>query len=244
MSLRSNESNFQPLSREVLLARGRCCDNGCKNCPYTRENSAKEKEKMTTPECREWDSSVGPVPEVFEQDIYSDHRGIFTELWQRERLHVPHKIGQINHSTSVSNTIRGMHWQVNPYAVGKFVTCLRGSVDDVVVDLRKRSKTFGQWKSYFLAGMSWGKKRSSVWVPPGFAHGFLVTSKDGADVVYLQDGLWVKEAERSLRWDDPDVGINWLAREYVMGEDCPFVVSDKDSNASFLKDLTDDDLFL
>jgi len=195
---------------------------------------------MCKPECDEWDDSVGSVPQVIEQRVYEDARGIFAEIWQRERQAVPSNICQINHSTSVKNTIRGLHWQVAPHGIGKYVTCLRGMIDDVVVDLRKRSKTFGQWKAYTLTPNNPDNIRKSVWVPSGFAHGFVALAETPSEVMYMQDGLWHKDAERSLRWDDPDVGINWG----VSYSSCPFVISKKDSEAPFLQDLTDHDLFL
>jgi dTDP-4-dehydrorhamnose 3,5-epimerase len=198
---------------------------------------------MTKTACLEWDDSVGPVPQVVSQMFFEDNRGHFSEVWQRERQAVPANICQINHSSSKYLTFRGLHWQVQPYGVGKFVTCLRGVIEDVVVDLRKRSSTFGQWCSYTLHGKPLQPQRLSVWVPAGFAHGFLVTSPSGAEVMYLQDGLWHQEAERSLRWDDPDVGIDWPIHVAHAGKDSSFLLSNKDREAPYLAELSDNDLF-
>lgn len=191
----------------------------------------------STKECSEFDGAPGSVPEIYSTPLFSDERGSFSEAWNRKKIPVPSMVAQINHSYSTRETVRGMHWQVPPFALGKYVTCLRGCIEDVVVDLRKRSATFGHWKAYTLMGITELKDRHSLWVPEGFAHGFMVLSQD-ADVMYLQNGLWRPNAERSFRFDDPTVGINW-----AMGIENK-TLSDKDRNAADFKDLTDNDLFL
>jgi dTDP-4-dehydrorhamnose 3,5-epimerase len=110
-------------------------------------------------------------------------------------------------------------------------------VEDVVVDLRKSSKTFGQYKSYILTGIASSKDRLSLWVPEGFAHGFLTLSET-ADVIYLQSGVRNEESECGLRWDDPDIGIQWMPAV------TSFVVSDKDKNAPLFSELPNADLFI
>ena len=193
---------------------------------------------MTRQEVDQFDTKPGPVPQVYIEKLYTDDRGHFAEVINRERTSVPEQIAQINHSHSKQNVLRGMHWQVPPFAAGKYVTCLQGAIDDVVVDIRRSSTTFGHNKSYYLLGCDSIRTRHSLWVPPGFAHGFLVMSEE-AEVVYLQDGLYRPEAERSFRYDDPDVGISWT---FAKGER-PFILSEKDAQAPYLKDLCDDDLF-
>jgi dTDP-4-dehydrorhamnose 3,5-epimerase len=193
---------------------------------------------MTTRECVEFDASVGPVPQQFSEKVHTDDRGYFTELFNQSRIPVPESIAQINHSHSTAGVLRGMHWQVSPFAVGKYVTCLRGVILDAVVDLRRSSSTFCRWRTYSLLGDGFSEVRHSLWVPEGFAHGFLTFSAE-ADVVYLQSGLYCPAAERSLRFDDPTVGINWFSKDAVK----QFVVSAKDRAAPLFTELMNEDLF-
>lgn len=182
--------------------------------------------------------TFSPVPLLNKETIHYDDRGHFAEVWHREKAYIPHSVFQVNHSHSNSNVLRGLHWQAPPYAIGKYVTCLYGAIQDVVVDLRLNSKTFGQWESYDLSGgngVEHKTTRESLWVPSGFAHGFYVLSLT-ADVVYLQDGVYKPEYERSLRYDDPDIGIDWKGSH--------FTVSPKDSAAPCLKDIPKKHLFM
>jgi len=193
---------------------------------------------VSEPECDLFDGMVGPTPRIFRSQIHSDHRGHFAEVINRQEVPVPESVAQINHSHSVEGVIRGMHWQRRPYDVSKYVTCLAGAIEDVVVDLRKSSKTFGQYKAYHLLGIAKAGDRYSLWVPEGFAHGFLTLSKT-ADVMYLQSGVYHPEAECSLSGCDPAVGISWVSDMAF-----PFILSDKDKNAPLLSELPDADLFL
>ena len=178
-----------------------------------------------------------PIPLLNKETIHYDDRGHFAEVWHREKAYIPHSVFQVNHSHSNGNVLRGLHWQAPPYGIGKYVTCLYGSIQDVVVDIRINSKTFGKWASYTLSGghgVETKSTRESLWVPAGFAHGFYVLSLT-ADVVYLQDGVYNPKYEKSLRYDDPDVGVEWQGPH--------FIVSPKDAAAPRLKDIPETHLF-
>lgn len=192
---------------------------------------------MSKPECDLFDGHVGPIPRIFKSPIHVDHRGHFAEVINRQEVPVPESLAQVNHSHSTKGVLRGLHWQRRPHDVSKYVTCIQGAVEDVVVDLRKDSATFGRYKTFTLTGIASSKDRLSLWVPEGFAHGFLTLSET-ADVVYLQSGVHNAKAERGLRWDDSVVGIQWIP---VVTS---FVVSDKDKAAPLLSELSDADLFV
>ena len=133
---------------------------------------------------------------------------------------------QINNSMSGDvGTLRGMHFQRPPHAEVKLVRCLHGSIWDVVVDLRKGSDTYGKW---FGATLS-DENRTMMYVPKGFAHGFVSLESD-SEILYLVSDFYAPEAERTLLWNDPDVGIQWPIE--------PRIISAKDKNATLLKDLT------
>lgn len=139
---------------------------------------------------------------VIEPDIHHDHRGRFLELWNEDRYGLPRFV-QDNLSTSHGGVLRGLHFQ-HPNGQGKLVTVVRGEVFDVAVDLRRGSSTFGRW---------WGTRLSAedhrqLWVPEGFAHGFL-SLVDDSTVSYKCTAFYSPADERTLRWDDPDVGIEW-----------------------------------
>ena len=110
---------------------------------------------------------------------------------------------QDNHSKSVKNVLRGMHYQIQQ-AQGKLVRVVAGEVFDVAVDLRKDSPTFGQWTGAYLSA----ENRLQMWIPEGFAHGFVVTS-DSAEFLYKTTDFWAPQYERCLQWNDPSVGIQW-----------------------------------
>ena len=149
------------------------------------------------------------IPDVvlLKPRVFSDHRGSFFESFNerafREATGVDVTFVQDNHSTSKAHVIRGLHYQIR-HAQGKLVRVASGSVYDVVVDLRKSSLTFGRWVGVALSA----EDRSMLWVPPGFAHGFYVTS-DGADFLYKTTDYWAPEHERTLHWNDPALGIQW-----------------------------------
>lgn len=191
-------------------------------------------------EIKMFDSSFGDIPGLTQTPIYADDRGFFGEVWNKEKNGLMLQACQLNHSYSASNAIRGMHWQTKDKPLGKYVTCLSGVIQDVVVDLRKGSKTFKGWKSYSLPDphFTGNKYRVALWVPAGFAHGFLVVS-ESAHVVYLQNGVYSPKHERNFRYDDPDIGIIWRAS---VNPSDP-LVSDKDKSAPFFAELLPEDLF-
>jgi len=137
---------------------------------------------------------------------FEDERGFFAETFREEQFaewNLPAFI-QSNHSHSTKNVLRGLHYQLNPESQGKLVQCVAGRIFDVAVDLRRGSPTFGDWVGLTLGG----DEGSMIYVPPGFAHGFCVLS-DFADVVYRQSAYYCPELQRSIRWNDEEIGILW-----------------------------------
>ena len=139
---------------------------------------------------------------------------------------------QDNQSRSFEAVLRGLHYQTPPYAQGKLVKCITGEIFDVAVDIRSNSDTFGMWVSVFLSS----ENNNQIWIPEGFAHGFIAISSI-VDVSYKTTNYYSLEDERSIHWNDPDIAISWP--KFIKG---PFL-SDKDSNAPFLKDASNKDLF-
>ena len=159
------------------------------------------------------------IPEViiFEPKIFGDQRGFFFESFNHKKFFEAANLDisfvQDNHSRSAKNVLRGMHYQIDQ-AQGKLVRVTQGEVFDVAVDLRASSPTFGQWEGTHLSAES----RRQMWIPPGFAHGFLVLS-DFAEFLYKTTDYYAPEHERCLKWDDPTVAINWpLQAEPVLSE--------------------------
>lgn len=150
------------------------------------------------------------LPEVMivEPKVFGDARGFFTESWNESRFNEATgntlKFVQDNHSRSARGVLRGLHFQLAPHAQGKLVRCVAGAVFDVAVDMRRGSSRFGQWVGVELTA----ENQKQLWIPPGFAHGFLVLS-DSADFLYKTTGYYAPQAEGSVRWDDPALGIQW-----------------------------------
>jgi dTDP-4-dehydrorhamnose 3,5-epimerase len=143
---------------------------------------------------------------IVEPKVFGDDRGFFFEVYNRktfEELGLPGKFVQDNQSGSQKGVLRGLHYQIQQ-PQGKLVRVLRGAIFDVAVDLRRGSKQFGEWFGLELSA----ENRRQLWVPPGFAHGFLTLSAF-AEVSYKVTQLYAPEHERSLKWDDPAVGITW-----------------------------------
>ena len=144
---------------------------------------------------------------VLEPKVFGDSRGFFMESFNartfRELTGLDVDFVQDNHSRSGKGVLRGLHYQIQQ-AQGKLVRVVRGSVFDVAVDLRRGSPTFGQWEGVELSE----ENQRQLWIPPGFAHGFLVTS-DSADFLYKTTDYYAPEHERSLLWNDPAVGVAW-----------------------------------
>ncbi|WP_374265760.1 dTDP-4-dehydrorhamnose 3,5-epimerase [Zoogloea sp.] len=144
---------------------------------------------------------------VLEPKVFGDARGFFMESFNakafREATGLDVDFVQDNHSRSARGVLRGLHYQIEQ-AQGKLVRVTRGSVFDVAVDLRKSSPTFGKWVGIELSE----ENNRQFWVPPGFAHGFLVTS-DSADFLYKTTDYYAPQHERSLLWNDPTVAVDW-----------------------------------
>ena len=144
---------------------------------------------------------------ILEPKIFGDARGFFLESFNAGAFHKATGLDvafvQDNHSRSTKNVLRGLHYQIQQ-PQGKLVRVVCGSVFDVAVDIRKSSPTFGQW---FGAELSESNHRQ-LWVPPGFAHGFVVLS-DSADVLYKTTDYYAPEAERCICWNDPAIGVRW-----------------------------------
>ena len=143
---------------------------------------------------------------LIEPRVHGDERGFFLETWHRERFAqagIDYEFVQDNHSRSVRGTLRGLHFQ-RAHVQGKLVRVTSGEVFDVAVDVRRSSPDFGRWAGMRLSAAN----RRSLWVPPGFAHGFLVLS-DVADFVYKCTDYYDPESERAIRWNDPAIGIEW-----------------------------------
>jgi dTDP-4-dehydrorhamnose 3,5-epimerase len=164
---------------------------------------------------------------IIQPKVFEDERGYFFESYNSS-LFKQHGINaefvQDNQSLSQKNVLRGLHFQNPPFAQGKLVRVITGSVLDVVVDIRKNSLTYGKHFSLVLDD----KNKTMLWIPPGFAHGFL-TLQDNTIFSYKCTNLYDKNAEDSVRWNDPDIGIDW-------GTTTP-LLSGKDKEAKFFKDL-------
>lgn len=193
-----------------------------------------------------FDDSVGEVPELIVNRLFFDERGTFQEVYSEPKHKWP--VVQVNHSYSVIGTIRGMHWQIPPADIYKYVTVLLGRIEDVVVDLRLGSKTFGRWHRYVLsdgvfegdvAGWERENYRASLYVPSGFAHGFGVLTHQ-AHVVYMQNKPYCPKHERSFNPDDPDLDIFWTACAKTNKRR---IISEKDRMAPLFKELNKHDLF-
>lgn len=143
---------------------------------------------------------------IIEPVVRRDPRGFFAEVWQEQRYRsagIDLPFVQDNHSRSAHGTLRGLHYQIRQ-PQGKLVRVAMGEVFDVAVDLRRSSPTFGRWVGAVLSG----ENHRQLWVPPGFAHGFYVTG-ESADLLYKCTDLYAPEFDRTLRWDDPEIGITW-----------------------------------
>lgn len=167
---------------------------------------------------------------LIEPKIFGDARGFFLESWNEQRFDeavgAPVRFVQDNHSRSTKGVLRGLHFQRPPHAQGKLVRCVVGSVFDVAVDVRAGSPTFGQWVGEVLSA----ENQRQLWIPPGFAHGFLVLS-DTADFLYKTTDLYAPQAEGAVRFDDAAIGIEWP------DVGLPYRLADKDLAAPWLKDV-------
>ncbi|KPQ38963.1 MAG: dTDP-4-dehydrorhamnose 3,5-epimerase [Phormidium sp.] len=149
------------------------------------------------------------IPDVLliEPQVFGDHRGFFFESFNQKRFEektgVKTQFVQDNHSRSTQGVLRGLHYQIQQ-AQGKLLRATVGEIFDVAVDIRKNSVTFGQWVGYRLSA----ENKRQLWIPAGFAHGFAVLS-EVAEVLYKTTDYYAKDYERSILWNDPELGIDW-----------------------------------
>lgn len=161
---------------------------------------------------------------VFEPKIYEDNRGLFFESFNNCKISA--SIGkdiqfvQDNHSISKKGVLRGLHYQAPPYSQGKLVRVIRGKVYDVAVDIRRSSNTFGEWFGIELSE----KNRKQLWIPDGFAHGF-VSLSENTEVVYKVTNYYKPEFERVISWDDQTISVDWPIKH-------PIIISEKDKNGN------------
>ena len=168
------------------------------------------------------------IPEIIliEPRRFEDTRGVFMETYKYSdflRNGIQEHFVQDNYSRSVRDVLRGLHYQRNPHAQGKLIQCIKGKIFDVAVDIRKGSPSFMQWISSELSE----ENNRMFYVPPGFAHGFIVLS-DIADVIYKCTKEYSPENDRGIIWNDPDIQIRWPIQEPVLSE--------KDSRHPLLRD--------
>lgn len=173
-----------------------------------------------------------PDVKIIEPAVFCDNRGFFFESFNeqkfRELTGVTLPFVQDNHSRSTKGVLRGLHYQIE-HPQGKLVRVTSGAVIDVAVDLRQSSPTFKKWVAVELSATN----HRQLWVPPGFGHGFVVIS-DTVDFLYKTTDYWFKEHDRSMRWDDPDLAIDWGFHGEVQ-------LAEKDLSAPFLASA---DLFI
>lgn len=169
------------------------------------------------------------IPEIFliKPKIYPDSRGFFTEIYQASEFAkqgIYFSFVQNNYSKSDHGVLRGLHYQLNPKAQGKLVKVISGKVFDVAVDIRHGSSTYGQWVSAILDE----NNQHMLWIPPGFAHGFLALEND-TRILYQVTAEYAPDLDRNLRWDDPQLAICWPITDPIL--------SSKDSQAPLLKEM-------
>lgn len=174
---------------------------------------------------------------VFEPKVYGDERGFFFESFNQKIFEeaVGYKVNfvQDNHSKSSQGVLRGLHYQLSPCAQGKLVRCVSGEVFDVAVDMRHSSPTFGKWVGAHLSA----ENKKQMWIPEGFAHGFLVLS-DIAEFVYKSTDFYMPTHERAVAYDDPDIAIDWPDVGKKLN------LSEKDKIAKKITEISKDEFFL
>ena len=181
----------------------------------------------------------GPV--IISPEIFIDERGYFFESWNEKKFNaaINKKVVfvQDNQSFSQRGTLRGLHYQLNPLAQGKLIRVTRGEIYDVIVDLRKDSQTFSKWAGIRINS----KNKKQLWIPEGFAHGFLTLANETI-VNYKVTNYWDKELERTILWNDYYLGIKWPE---IKEEDNQYNLSQKDMNGNnFEKVIKKGELFL
>jgi dTDP-4-dehydrorhamnose 3,5-epimerase len=166
---------------------------------------------------------------IVEPKVFGDARGFFSESWNEavfnQAVGTPVRFVQDNHSRSARGVLRGLHFQLPPHTQGKLVRVVSGAVFDVAVDIRRSSPNFGRWEGVELSA----ENQRQLWVPPGFAHGFLVLSET-ADFLYKTTDYYAPQCEGAVRWDDPAIAIQWP------DTGVPALLADKDAKAPLLAD--------
>lgn len=153
---------------------------------------------------------------LIKPNIFNDQRGRFFESYKKSEFFkngIKENFVQDNCSKSKKGVLRGLHYQLAPFAQGKLIRCIAGSVFDVAVDIRKKSPSFGKWVGYELSA----ENNNMLYMPPGFAHGFLALT-DSAEVAYKVTAEYNFECERGLMWDDPIININWPFNNVLLSE--------------------------
>ena len=172
---------------------------------------------------------------IIEPAVFSDERGWFYESFNEARFHAaladiglpaPRRFVQDNHSSSKAGVLRGLHYQMPPHAQGKLVRVIKGAAFDVAVDIRVGSPSFGQWFGTELNA----ENRRQMWIPEGFAHGFLAL-QDDTHFLYKTTDVYARDCERSIRWDDPAIGIAWPLAERLAAP----LLAPKDAAAPMLE---------
>jgi dTDP-4-dehydrorhamnose 3,5-epimerase len=189
------------------------------------------------------DNDVVKGPLLISPNCFEDDRGFFLEEWNEvewiklleENEQKYHKFVQDNLSKSSKGVLRGLHFQIDPYPQSKLVRCISGEIFDVAVDLRKDSPTFGRWISAILSN----ENLNQLWIPEGFAHGFLTLSNI-AFVQYKVTNYWSQKCENSLIWNDEEVSIDW---PFEVCNKNKIKLSNKDYNASTFKEIAKLDFF-
>lgn len=155
------------------------------------------------------DTAITDV-KIIEPAVFGDERGFFFESFNQAKFNqaVGYDVTfvQDNHSRSAKGVLRGLHYQLPPHPQGKLVRCVVGEVFDVAVDIRKSSPSFGQWVGVHLSA----ENKRQLWIPPGFAHGFLTLS-EYAEFLYKTTDYWAKDCEQAIIWNDPSIAIDWPA---------------------------------
>jgi dTDP-4-dehydrorhamnose 3,5-epimerase len=167
---------------------------------------------------------------LIEPRIFKDGRGRFLETYKHSdflKAGIPEHFVQDNFSVSTAGVLRGLHYQKQPKAQGKLVRCMKGRILDIGLDIRKGSPTYGTWVMEELSG----ENNRMLYIPPGFAHGFL-TMSDAAEVLYKCTEEYSPDLDRGVLWNDPDIGIPWPVREPLL--------SDKDAALPVLRDADND----
>lgn len=165
--------------------------------------------------------------------VFGDNRGFFMESYKKSEFAlngINVEFNQDNHSKSSSQVLRGLHYQANPYGQAKLVRCVKGRIYDVAVDIRPKSPTFGKYVKVELSE----ENKFMLYIPSCFAHGFVVLSEE-AELIYKASGEYNPQADRGILWNDKDINIDW-------GIDFEPILSEKDKNQPYLKDINKGEL--